>query len=458
MEPRWWILIAAVVGVALARQTPRLHDGSYEMLFSHETEKSGIKVPLIPSSNTLFPEAGNKEKSGSQRRREEKEEKETTDEPEVTTLEPETTTKEILCLDFDENCDRMQPLCENPLYHVMTTKKCAKTCNKCEEFQKLPYGMRCKDVLKTCSTRMCESDFYDLVYKKHKCARTAAHRQMAATMAKAVEAPLKRIMMCRPTHFQVSYAINPWMDMRRGVNKPRALEQWDELKHVLTQAGAQIHVMEPQAGSENLPDMVFCANAAVIRGKKAYLANFHFDQRKPERQHNKVFLEGEGYECVGSEALAFEGAGDALWAGKDFSTLLVGVGPRSDPKILPDLRKEFDDYGVRIVGCNLLDPRFYHIDTCFCPLNDEAAIWFPHAFDGVTQWHIKSTTGTIEVDDREAKNFACNSVVVGKTVVMNKGSQRIADTLHKLGFEVAQVDMSEFIKAGGSAKCCTLAL
>ncbi|CAJ0958853.1 unnamed protein product, partial [Mesorhabditis belari] len=264
----------------------------------------------------------------------------------------------------------------------------------------------------------------------------AAAHQMASSIAKAMETPLKRIMMCRPTHFTVSYAINPWMDMRRGVNKPKALQQWDELKHVLTQAGAKVEVMEPQTGSENLPDMVFTANAAVIRGKKAYLANFHHAERKGERFHNKIFLESLGYKCVGSETIPFEGAGDALWAGKNLSTLLVGVGPRTDPNVLPDLRREFDEENVRIVGCNLIDARFYHIDTGFCPLNEEVAMWFPHAFDGVSQWHIKSTTNTIEIDDKEAKNFACNAVVVGKTVVMNRGSERIANTLHRIGFEV----------------------
>ncbi|CAJ0919827.1 unnamed protein product, partial [Mesorhabditis belari] len=180
MEPRWIITLFALVGFVAARaQLPRLDHGSYEMLFSHENDKTGTKVPLIPS-NTLFPEVEAPELSRSgPRRKEEKgtsttmdSREKTTTSAEVTTIDPDFTTKEPLCMDFDENCEKMAPLCENPLYHIMTTKKCAKTCNKCEEFFKLPYPMRCKDILKTCSDRMCDSDFYDLVYKRQKCAKT----------------------------------------------------------------------------------------------------------------------------------------------------------------------------------------------------------------------------------------------------------------------------------------------
>ncbi|VDM84540.1 unnamed protein product [Strongylus vulgaris] len=104
----------------------------------------------------------------------------------------------------------------------------------------------------------------------------------ATAPLKEVVTAAKRILMCRPTYFQLSYSINPWMDMRRGVNRPKAMEQWETLKRTLEDCGAQVEVMEAD-GAESYPDMVFSANAAVIKGNRAYLANFTHPERKGER-------------------------------------------------------------------------------------------------------------------------------------------------------------------------------
>jgi len=110
------------------------------------------------------------------------------------------------------------------------------------------------------------------------------------------------------------------------------------------------------------------------------------------------------------------------------------------------------------IGCRLVDPRFYHIDTCFCPLAPDLALWYQHAFDHITQHNLSNDVELIPVPEKEACQFACNAVVVGKTVIMNVGNTITADMLKQCGYETVFVDMSEFIKSGGSAKCCTLAL
>uniref|UniRef100_A0A1I7XN11 Amidinotransferase n=1 Tax=Heterorhabditis bacteriophora TaxID=37862 RepID=A0A1I7XN11_HETBA len=269
---------------------------------------------------------------------------------------------------------------------------------------------------------------------------------------------VKRILMCRPTHFQLAYSINPWMDMRRGVNRARAMEQWEKLRHTLVDCGAKVDVMEAD-GAASLPDMVFAANAAVIRGSTAYLANFAHPERKGERYFFEQWFTANGYECVGDKDIPFEGAGDALWGGTKYSTLFTGIGPRTDVRALRDLTEKLNDgTSWKALGCRLIDPRFYHIDTAFCPLNEEVAIFYPYAFDHITQHNMRNETSLIPVSEKEARNFACNSVVIGQHVVMNKGNDEIALKLEKLGFSVRFVDMSEFIKSGGSAKCCTLAI
>ncbi|PAV91220.1 hypothetical protein WR25_09191 [Diploscapter pachys] len=269
----------------------------------------------------------------------------------------------------------------------------------------------------------------------------------------------KRILMCRPTHFELKYSINPWMDMRRGVNRQKAMQQWEALRQGIEAAGAQVSVMEAE-GADNLPDMVFAANAAVVKGNKAYLANFAHPERKGERYFYEQWFTQNGYECVGDLDIPFEGAGDALWGGSGYRTLFVGVGPRTDVRALKDITTKLDDGSSwKAIGCRLVDPRFYHIDTAFCPLNDQTAIVYPYAFDHITQHNMRNETDLIPVSEKDASSFACNAVVVGKTVLMHQQkSDELANKLEKIGFSVKYLDMSEFIKSGGSAKCCTLAI
>ena len=149
--------------------------------------------------------------------------------------------------------------------------------------------------------------------------------------------------------------------------------------------------------------MVFSANAGVIRHKKVYLANFQFPERKGERYFFDKWFKDNGYETFYNYDIPFEGAGDALWAGKHDSKLFCGVGPRTDIRALPDIATSLkNNEPFKIYGCRMTDPRFYHLDTCFCPLNDRLAIWYPYAFDHVAQYNMKNEIELIDVSEKDA--------------------------------------------------------
>jgi len=263
--------------------------------------------------------------------------------------------------------------------------------------------------------------------------------------------------MCRPTFFQVRYAINPWMDLNDPVNVPKAQEQWSTLKSKIEKAGAEVKVMDPE-GADQYPDLVFTANAATIRGKTAYLANFFYPERQGERYFYDKWFKENGFKTTGSLDIPFEGAGDALWGGKDRSKLFCGVGPRTDVRALGEVAKTLEDdkNPFKTFGMRLIDPRFYHIDTCFCPLNDKLALYYPHAFEPVSRHNLSNEMELIPVSLEDASKFGCNAVVVGNTVIMNQGPEKVAKDLESVGFKTEFVDMSEFVKSGGSTKCCTL--
>jgi N-dimethylarginine dimethylaminohydrolase len=263
--------------------------------------------------------------------------------------------------------------------------------------------------------------------------------------------PIPHILMCPPTHYGIHYEINPWMSTERQADHALANRQWRDLRDILESTGAVTSEVEPVEG---LPDLVFTANAAIIFGKQAVLAHFKHAQRQGEEPHFRSWLEANGWQVSDPpEDFSFEGAGDALFCG---DTLFAGYRQRSDARGHQEIGEQL---GVRVLPLELVDPYYYHLDTCFCPLAPGKAIYYPAAFDDygrrVLAEHIPHLHAVAE---DEARSFACNAVVVGKTVVTNSGCPELHRLLKTLGYEPIETSLSEFVKAGGSAKCLTLRL
>jgi N-dimethylarginine dimethylaminohydrolase len=260
-----------------------------------------------------------------------------------------------------------------------------------------------------------------------------------------------RILMCPPDFYGIEYEINPWMSRQRQSDRQAAVEQWTSLKGHLEKAGATIELLEPKAG---LPDLVFTANAAMIYRKTAVMARFRHAERQGEVEFDEAWLRGAGFEIRHvPEDLHFEGAGDALFCGE---TLFAGYRIRSHARGHQQIGEML---GCRVIPVELVDPYYYHLDTCFCPLAPGEAIYFPPAFDDYGRAALKAhVPKLIEVSTDEAPRFACNAVVVGRTVVTNTGSPQLHKSLREHGFTPVETPLDEFVKAGGSAKCLTLRL
>jgi N-dimethylarginine dimethylaminohydrolase len=262
-----------------------------------------------------------------------------------------------------------------------------------------------------------------------------------------------RILMCPPDYFAVDYVINPWMaGHESSLDLSLAQQQWQELRDVISEK-ADVVVMDPQP---DLPDMVFTANAGAVYGNKAVASHFMPNERRPEEPHFKKWFRETGFELLDlDEKIGFEGAGDCL-LDRGGKWLWTGYGFRTELEAHEDIRKFFD---IELVSIRLTDSRFYHIDTCFCPLTGGYLMYHPPAFDFDSRIAIESRVPAekrIVVDTQDAGNFACNAVNVGDTVIVNKASDFLQEQLRAKGFKVREVALSEFLKAGGSAKCLTL--
>ena len=182
-----------------------------------------------------------------------------------------------------------------------------------------------------------------------------------------------QILMCRPEFYGIHYEINPWMSRLRQSDRPTAEQQWSELRDALEAAGATISLLPPVEG---LPDMVFTANAALIYGDRAVMAHFRHPERQGEVAYDEAWLREAGF-CIEHvpDDLHFEGAGDALFCG---DTLFAGYRIRSAARGHQQIGEML---GCRVIPLELVDPYYYHLDTCFCPLAPGQAIYFPQAFD-----------------------------------------------------------------------------
>ena len=259
--------------------------------------------------------------------------------------------------------------------------------------------------------------------------------------------------MCRPTYYTIAYEINPWMSLKRQANHPRALAQWNHLYQLLTrQLGVRVDLLPPHPG---VPDLVFTANAVLLSGRTLIRSNFRYPQRQREEPIIERYCKGAGLRVVRlSSRFDFEGEGDALWMDR---TLLFGFRFRSDAPMHEELARIVK---ARVLPVELSDRRFYHLDTCFCPLDGDTALWFPQAFDRYGRTVIEGVVeDPISVTEADARRFVCNAIVVGRSIVVQTGlSMSLQRQLARRGFRLYPIDLSEFLKAGGSAKCLVLRL
>lgn len=274
-----------------------------------------------------------------------------------------------------------------------------------------------------------------------------------------------RILMCAPKHFEVSYSINPWMHPSEWAREASTLglaarREWKRLKQKLEQLGATIELVPPVKG---LPDLVFTANSAVVMDRVALVANFRCPERQPESAHyERAFRELWARGIIDAvqtmpEGVILEGAGDCVWdpARQMFWT---GCGPRSDREAA---RVVSETYGVEALPLELVNPRFYHMDTALAPLARGEVMYVPSAFseDGLREIYERvSPEQRIALSDEDAAVFCANAVKIGDNIVMSSCSAPLRRRLNAAGYRVHLTSLSAYHKSGGSAFCLTLRL
>ncbi|MEU0404770.1 dimethylargininase [Streptomyces sp. NPDC006197] len=263
-------------------------------------------------------------------------------------------------------------------------------------------------------------------------------------------ATARRFLMCRPTHFDVTYAINPWMRPERGVDPVRALRQWAGLRDLYRRLGHTVQEIRPDP---RLPDMVFAANGATVIEGRVLGARFRHPERAAEGPAYLSWFTDRGYPTVRAPRFVNEGEGDYLLAGR---TILAGTGFRTEPRAHEEAEEFF---GLPVVTLTLVDPAYYHLDTALSVLSDTEIMYYPPAFSEGSRALLETLfPDAVLAEAEDAAAFGLNALSDGRHVLLPSAATRLARVLAARGFEPIGVDLSELLKAGGSVKCCTLEL
>jgi len=274
-------------------------------------------------------------------------------------------------------------------------------------------------------------------------ARRAPQRAPGATR--------RRYLMCEPVHYTVSYEINPWMDKNRYTDVELALHQWRTLRDTYLDLGHEVETIDPVPG---LPDMVYAANGATVVDGVVYSARFRYPQRQPEGPAYQKWFADHGF-VTHTATQINEGEGDLLVVG---DLILAGTGFRTERAAHAEAQELF---GRPVIGLELVDPRYYHLDTALAVISSDPAApqvaYYPPAFSSGSRGVLETLfPDAILATDDDAAALGLNAVSDGEHVVVAPGARDLAAALRDRGYTPLPVDTSELLKGGGGAKCCTL--
>ena len=257
----------------------------------------------------------------------------------------------------------------------------------------------------------------------------------------------RRYLMCRPTHFAVTYRINPWMDPTAPYDNALAISQWENLRQTFLGLGHTVDLIDPLPG---LPDMVFAANGATVVDGRVLGVQFRDAERADEAPAYAAWFRERGFD-VHEPKHTNEGEGDILLVG---DVLLAGTGFRtahaSHAETQEVLRRP-------VITLQLVDPAYYHLDTALCVLDDVNIAYLPEAFSPGSRSVLQQLfPNAIIATPEDAAVLGLNAVSDGRTVVLPEQAVQLTAALRSAGYETIGVDLSELRKAGGGPKCCTL--
>ncbi|MEV0945863.1 dimethylargininase [Rhodococcus sp. NPDC049939] len=257
-------------------------------------------------------------------------------------------------------------------------------------------------------------------------------------------------LMCPPTYFDVVYAINDWMRPGEPVDRDRAMSQWMALVDTYRRLGHEVLTIEAVQG---LPDMVFVTDSGLVVDGVALGARYRSLERRAEADHVFRWFRRNGLIRPTLPRYVNEGEGDFLVVG---DVILGGTGFRSDARSHAEAAAHLNR---EVITLNLVNPRYYHLNTALGVLDDSTIAYLPAAFSPESRARLASMfPDAVIAAESDTEWLGLNLVSDGINVVLPQQAVHLAEQLSDRGYEPVPLDYSEFLKSGGGIKCCTLEL
>ena len=268
---------------------------------------------------------------------------------------------------------------------------------------------------------------------------------------------MQNVLMCPPTYYTVRDVKNPHMDPNKAIDRERALSQWNALRRAFEDAGCRTYTVDPV---EDLEDMVYAANQVFVghvRGHPPFVipSRMRFPSREREVPYYVNWFRERGYAVLTLplENEFLEGHGDLLWH-ENRPLVWAGYGFRSTRAGVERFAQLMQRFDVEVRALELVDPVFYHLDTCLMPLNAEAAVIYSGAFSPESLQALRRAWPRLyEMPRDDAMHFVCNGVAVNGRVIGSHLSKALSRALDAENLTFVNIDLSEFEKGGGSVFC-----
>ena len=283
---------------------------------------------------------------------------------------------------------------------------------------------------------------------------------------------MRSVLLCPPTYFDVIDMKNPYMLGESPVDKAKAQAQWQALRTALEKAGVKIETIDP---IPELEDMVFAANQVFVGhhekiGKFIVPSRMRHASRQREVAPYVEWFRKHGYKVLEIELDDdyLEGGGDLIWhpclgaarapspanAPTDAPRIYAGYGFRSTLGGVTRFAEAMKQFGISVVPLELVDSRFYHLDTCLCPLNSEAVLIYARAFAPKSLDALRAYWHRVhEITETEAVGFVANGIVAGSYYLTSRITPNLQKILGRENLQPVLVETSEFEKSGGSCYC-----
>lgn len=253
------------------------------------------------------------------------------------------------------------------------------------------------------------------------------------------------IIMSPPDYYDIEYVINPWMDLNNPVDPDKAQDQWQALNNSYKSLGYSIKIIPPKEG---LPDLAFTTDHITKLNSHFIASRFFYKERQVEQAYIIPWYEKHGYQITQLPKDHYMEGGDILMHN---GNVYIGYGFRTSQNTASFIRTLTE---IPTTPLKLIDKHFYHLDTCLLPLDNNTAFYYPEAFDQQSRKILEENIDNlIPFTQKEVNHFAANSVLLGKTIIHQKGTDSFPDKLHKLGYKTIELDMSEYNKSGGGIHC-----